>query len=243
MVRASKTRSVLLVRHCQSAGQQPNAGLTEAGVRQAERLADFLADYAVDLIVASRYARARQSIEPYAGGVGLPIHQDARLNERTLSAWPIADWEQFVRRSFDDPDLCAPGGESASQVLCRAQAGLKDILESEYESPLVVTHGNLMALLLHSVDATFGYAGMAAPYEPGRLPVERRPRREPVVSKGVATLRGFGAGGVATCWVGLRVRPGCRALSLVEPDGAAPAPAYPSSRRSRRRSPGREASR
>lgn len=156
---ASKTRSVLLVRHCQSAGQQPAAGLTEAGVRQAERLAGFLADYAVDFIVTSRYARARRSIEPFAGRAGLPIHQDPRLNERTLSAAPIADWEQFVRRSFDDPDLRAPGGESASQALRRAQAALKDVLERGYDSPLVVTHGNVMALLLHAVDATFGYAG------------------------------------------------------------------------------------
>ncbi len=153
---------MLLVRHCQSAGQQPAAGLTEAGVRQAERLGDFLADYAVDFIAASRYARARKSIEPYAEDAGLPIRQDPGLNERTLSAAPIADWQQFVRRSFDDPDLRAPGGESASEVLCRAQAVLKDILDSEYRLPLIVTHGNLLALLLHSVDATFGYAGWQA---------------------------------------------------------------------------------
>ena len=78
---------------------------------------------------------------------------------RILSTEPITNWEGLVRRSFDDPDLHAPGGESAEQVLCRAHAALEDIFKREHRSPLVVTHGNVMALLLHSVDATFGYPG------------------------------------------------------------------------------------
>ena len=156
---ASNSRALLLVRHCQAISQSPNAGLTEVGIAQAERLADFLCDYPVDFIVTSRYARARQTVEPYSGKAGLPIHQDRRLNERILAADPIADWRGFVRRSFDDLNLHAPGGESGSQVLCRAHAALEDIFEREHRLPLVVTHGNVMALLLHSLDAKFGYEG------------------------------------------------------------------------------------
>ena len=156
---ASTRRALLLVRHCQAISQSPTAALTEVGIGQAERLADFLADYPVDFIVTSRYARARQTIEPYAEKAGLPIRQDRRLNERVLSVEPIADWQQFVRRSFDDPDLRAPGGESARQALRRAEAALKDILRGDHKLPVVVTHGNVMALLLRSVDASFGYGG------------------------------------------------------------------------------------
>ena len=36
---------------------------------------------------------------------------------------------------------------------------MRDILHGEHRLPVVVTHGNVMALLLHSVDATFGYRG------------------------------------------------------------------------------------
>ncbi len=156
---ASNGRALLLVRHCQAISQSPDAGLTKVGIGQAERLADFLCDYPVDFIATSRYARARQTIKPYSENAGLPIHQDRRLNERILSAEPIADWQRFVRRSFDDPDLRAPGGESAHQALRRAEAALKEILHGEHRLPLVVTHGNVMALLLHSMDATFGYRG------------------------------------------------------------------------------------
>ena len=159
---APKSRALLLVRHCQAISQSPDAGLTKVGIGQAERLADFLCDYPVDFIVTSRYARARQTIEPYSEQTGLPIHQDHRLNERILAAEPIADWRGFVRRSFDDLNLRAPGGESARQVLCRAHAALEDIFEREHRLPAVVTHGNVMALLLHSRDARFGYEGWKA---------------------------------------------------------------------------------
>ena len=152
-------RTLLLVRHCQAASQHPEAPLTDVGFEQAQRLAEFLRNYPIDFVAASRYRRARQTIEPYAGSVGLPVHQDGRLNERVLSTTPIPDWEQLVRDSFDNADLRAPGGESAAEVLCRARAGLDDILARDHRSPLVVTHGNVMALLLHSVDGTCGYPG------------------------------------------------------------------------------------
>ena len=157
-----KTGTLVLVRHAEATGQSPTATLTEAGMGAAERLADFLSDYPVDFIATSRMARARQTIEPYASRTGLPIHQDHRLNERILSTEPITNWREIVRRSFDDPDLHAPGGESGAQVLYRAQAALEDIFERGHAMPLVVTHGNLMALLLHAADATFGYPGWQA---------------------------------------------------------------------------------
>ncbi len=156
---APGVRTLVLVRHCQATSQHPNAPLTEAGVRQAQRLAGFLKDYPVDFIAASRYRRARQTIEPYAESTGLPIHQDSRLNERVLSAKPIANWEEMVRRSFDAPDLSVHGGESAARVICRVRGALDDILDAGHRLPLAVTHGNAMALLLHSVNAAFGYRG------------------------------------------------------------------------------------
>ena len=67
-------RPLLLIRHCQSAGQEPDAALTEIGQKQAEALARFLSYYPIDVIASSSYTRARQSIEPFAVTVGLPVH-------------------------------------------------------------------------------------------------------------------------------------------------------------------------
>ena len=153
------TPNLILVRHCQATGQQPNAPLTDTGIQQAQTLADFLSEYPVDHITTSEYLRARQSIEPFASQSDLTIHTDHRLNERTLAANPVDYWQDVVRDSFDDQDLRAPGGESAREVLARAWAALNEILNADHTLPIVVTHGNLMALVLHSLDYTFGFEG------------------------------------------------------------------------------------
>ena len=151
--------NLILVRHCQATGQEPNAPLTNVGVQQAQFLSDFLSDHPIDHITTSEYLRARRSIQPFASQSDLPILSDPRLNERTLSSETLENWQEVVRDSFDDLDLCAPGGESAREVLARAWAALNEIIAAGHSMPLVVTHGNLMALVLHSLDRTFGFDG------------------------------------------------------------------------------------
>ena len=152
-------RKLLLVRHCAATGQHPYAPLSDAGIQQAQKLAGFLSDYPIDRITTSEYLRARQSIEPFASRSDLTIGTDARLNERTLSAEALDNWQDVVRDSFDDHDLRSPGGESAREVLARAWAALDEIFDADHAMPLVVTHGNLLALVLHSLDDTFGFQG------------------------------------------------------------------------------------
>ena len=150
---------LILIRHCQASGQEPNTALTEAGLRQAAALRDFLAAQPIDAVVSGEYRRARQSAEPLASALGLPVKIDGRLNERTLAARPIDNWREIVRDSFADPYLRGPGGESARQVLARAWAALHDLLNDSCRLPAVVTHGNLMSLVLNSLDAAFAYDG------------------------------------------------------------------------------------
>lgn len=154
-----ESRSLILIRHCQATGQEPDAPLTETGHRQAQSLANFLSQYPVDHITASEYLRAQQSIKPFADQNNLPIHVDHRLNERTLSADPIENWQQVIRDSFADPKTRAPGGESALEVLERSRSALNDILTQDRSLPVLVTHGNLLAILLHSIDQSFGFQG------------------------------------------------------------------------------------
>ena len=89
----------------------------------------------------------------------LSVQVDPRLNERILSPFPIVNWREVVRDSFADLDLRAPGGESANDVLGRAWPALNERLRGPHHLPVVVTHGNLLALILHSIDLGFGYAG------------------------------------------------------------------------------------
>ena len=152
-------RELLLVRHCQSSGPAPDAELTELGLRQAHTLAAFLSDMEVDLVVSSAYKRAQQSVESFAAALGATVRIDHRLCERTLSDSPIDRWRELIRDSFEDLELRASGGESAREVLDRAWASLNDLLYSDYQLPLAVMHGNLISLILNSLDPSFGYRG------------------------------------------------------------------------------------
>jgi 2,3-bisphosphoglycerate-dependent phosphoglycerate mutase len=150
---------LLLVRHCQSTGQQPDGALTDAGHAQAHALAERLAAHPIDHLVSSTYRRAIATLAPFAARTGLELHLDERLVERRLSPAPIPDWRDVVARSFVEPDFRVPGGESGREVLERAWKGLDAILARGHSLPAVASHGQLISLVLHSIDPSFGFAG------------------------------------------------------------------------------------
>ena len=147
-----------LVRHCQTSGQAADAPLMALGHEQAERLAAWLRPLGIARIVSSPYLRARQSVEPLAAALGLPLETDERLIERVLSPEPLDDWCQRLKAAWDDHDLALPGGESSRQATARGMAAVMDVLADGRQPAVVVSHGNLIALLLHAFDGRPGFA-------------------------------------------------------------------------------------
>ncbi len=148
----------LLIRHCQAVSLAPQAALTEVGKKQAEELAIFLQQRAaVDHIVSSSYAWAQQSIKPFALQSGLRVNLDQRLIAHRLADRPVKEWQQAIRKSFEDLNFRLPGGESGRDVQARAWAALNATMKADHVLPVFVTHGNLISLLLNSLDSRFGY--------------------------------------------------------------------------------------
>lgn len=146
-----------LIRHCKANGQEPSAELTEEGRQQAEQLADVLYDRPIDRIVTSPYLRAVSTIQPLAERLGLPIYQDDRLCERVLASHELPDWMDHLSKSFDDLDLKLPGGESSREAMNRGVSAIKDLIQRPEENMAVVTHGNLMSLILKHYTGSFGF--------------------------------------------------------------------------------------
>jgi 2,3-bisphosphoglycerate-dependent phosphoglycerate mutase len=156
------TAELYLIRHCRATGQEPEAPLTAAGRDQALRLRDRLSDLPIARIVSSPFLRARDSAAPLAEWLGLPVRIDDRLAERVLTAELAEDWRDRLRRSFADPALAWPGGESGAAATRRGLAALADAAAGAEGPVAVVSHGNLLALLLHSFDNRDGFAAWAA---------------------------------------------------------------------------------
>jgi len=150
------------VRHCKAMGQPPEAALTDLGWQQAIELADFLGDRGIRRIVASPFVRARESVVPLARRPELPIEIDDRLRERNVGGLGI-DWDMETERAevefgktFEDLDLCFPGGESSRGAMYRAIGAVGDALWDEV--PVVMaSHGNLTTLMWKYYDAAVGF--------------------------------------------------------------------------------------
>lgn len=150
-------RRLFLVRHCESTGQAASAPLTAVGQTQAMHLADHLEPLGVDLLVSSPYIRAQQSVAPLAQRLGLAVETDARLAERVLSTEPVAHWREAIQQAFVDLDLAWPGGESSRTAMARGRSAIDVLLARPERASVVVTHGNLMTLILRSFEAQFGF--------------------------------------------------------------------------------------
>jgi 2,3-bisphosphoglycerate-dependent phosphoglycerate mutase len=142
------TKCLFLVRHCESTGQEASAPLTTVGQAQAVLLVDRLEGMGVELLVSSPSTRAQQSIAPLAQRLDLAVEIDAHLAERVLSAAPLAHWREVIRQTFVDLDLAWPGGESSRTAMARGRAAIEAILARPERAPVVVTHANLLMLIL-----------------------------------------------------------------------------------------------
>ena len=74
-----------------------------------------------------------------------------------LSAAPLGQWREALRQTFADPDRTWSGGESSRTAMARGRAVLDALLARPARAPVVVTHGNLMALILRSFKPQFGF--------------------------------------------------------------------------------------
>jgi 2,3-bisphosphoglycerate-dependent phosphoglycerate mutase len=150
-------KTLYIVRHAKATGQDPDAPLSPEGELQAIRLADQLVGLPLEHILSSPYLRATQSIAPLAQRLDLPIITDERLTERMLGSSDLTDWMTALRTSFDDLDLCFVGGESSRAAMQRAVAVLNDVLAHSARTTVIVTHGNLMTLLLKHFNPEIGF--------------------------------------------------------------------------------------
>lgn len=147
-------KTIYLVRHCSATGQPPEAELSELGHQQAQDLVTFFENVSVEQIISSPYLRAQHSIAPTAESKNLTVMLDNRLSERTLSTTDIPNWLEVLEKTFDDLDFKLDGGESSQEAMTR---GI-EVIKTAPNHSILVTHGNLMSLLLKYYDDSFGFS-------------------------------------------------------------------------------------
>lgn len=150
-------KTIYFVRHAKAGGQEVSAALTEKGVEQAFKLVDFFATKPIEKIYSSPFKRAIDTIQPLATFKNLKVVIDDRLSERVLSGVPLVDWQAKLKQSFEDFDLELEGGESHSAGMKRAVSIIEEVLASNYDHIILVSHGNLTTLLIRYFNESFGF--------------------------------------------------------------------------------------
>jgi broad specificity phosphatase PhoE len=155
---------LILVRHGQTVWHAENryaghsdVALTPEGERQAEELARWATDAALDVVVTSPLSRARRTAAPAARAAGLDPVVDERLVEVDFGAGDGLTRDE-MRTTV--PDALAaflaapasspfPGGESGAAAVARSRPALDDLCRDHPEGRvLVVAHQTLLRLLL-----------------------------------------------------------------------------------------------
>jgi len=150
-------KKIYVIRHCEAEGQLPEAQLTDRGLEQALDLSEFFSDIQIDRIISSPYKRAIDSIKPLAKRLNIEVEIDRKLSERVLSTKNLSDWCEKLRTTFDDIELKFEGGESSRDAIKRIVQVVEEVFSSKDKNTIIVTHGNLMSLLIKHFTNEFGF--------------------------------------------------------------------------------------
>lgn len=152
--------TLLLIRHGETAWNaesriqgQLDVPLSSAGIWQAGRLAQRLADQRIDAIFASDLARAWLTAQPIGQSRQIEPLPDTRLRERHFGIFQGHTLDEIAQRWPDelaawrarDPQWSIPEGESATQFIERVLAALDDIAHRHAGCTVaVVAHGGVL---------------------------------------------------------------------------------------------------
>lgn len=173
--------TVLLVRHGESAPARPDApfelrdghgdpALDPVGVRQAELLAERLADERVDAIYVTTLRRTHETAAPLAEKLGVAPIEEPDLREVYLGEWEggqlrarAAAGDPLFRQIWEQERWdVIPGAEPQEHFDERVWRGFQRIVAAHpNERVIAVAHGGVIGQLLHRVTGSrrFAFSG------------------------------------------------------------------------------------
>jgi len=175
-----KVTRLCLVRHGQTDWNlegryqgQSDVPLNDNGLEQAGTLIEKLRGKNFSAVYTSDLTRARQTAEPIAKALGIPLRVEPRLREINQGEWEgqLVDnlkarySELWSQRAVDPASVRPPGGETVGEVASRVYAALDDIARQfPTGSVLIVSHGlSIATAICHVQNIPVGQAYTVIP--------------------------------------------------------------------------------
>jgi broad specificity phosphatase PhoE len=164
-------RTLVLVRHAHAranaddaiSSTPPGAGLTPRGLEEAKALRRTLASERVDLGVATRLRRTRETLELALAGPDVPRLVLPGLDEIGFGAFEGGTLRAYRDWAWSHPPEapCPGGGESRVEAAGRFAAALETLLARSEEVVLAVSHSLPIRYVLDAADGGFPAARVA----------------------------------------------------------------------------------
>ena len=168
----------------------PGEGLSELGVEEAHRLGAALAHEPIELGVATRLLRTRETLELALRGREVERVVVPALDEIGFGAFeggPLADYRTWAWTT--EPDVVGPGGaESRATAAERFAGALVALLERPEETVLAVAHALPVRYVLDAADGLIPAARIVPVQHATPFSLEER-----AVERAVETLRAWAA--------------------------------------------------
>ena len=154
---------VILLRHAEPEmaghyiGRGSDPGLSPEGRRISELLAGFLQAEQPDILYSSPLKRARETLEPVAGRLKMPIHLEENFSELDFGDWEGLTWKEIEETDttlfhawVDHPwTISPPGGETLMELRERVIASFRRLTDTSGPRKIIVaTHGGPLRTIL-----------------------------------------------------------------------------------------------
>jgi 2,3-bisphosphoglycerate-dependent phosphoglycerate mutase len=151
--------SLILLRHAHAEWSLDEMRpLSVQGWEAAKKLGNVIGPLGIDRILSSPSPRAIQTVLPLASRRRLRIRLDEGLRERTVGFGWLPDFEEVMRKSWEDFEFSLPGGETNRSAQLRiVEAVSRACSQCPLSTTVLSTHGNVLALFLNALDPLVGF--------------------------------------------------------------------------------------
>jgi len=163
---ALRELDLVVMRHCEKAGDGLSDPLTLRGAEDAERVAERLSFEGIERIWASPYRRSQETIAPFAAKSGLEVVTDARLAEWHISDAALAEIGMHAPLMLTDRAYRAPWSETSEEVWRRVSACLSDLAALPPARTALACHGGILGAVLLNLADRFEPADWATFHQP-----------------------------------------------------------------------------
>lgn len=149
------------VRHAHSSytPEEYKRPLSEAGYKEAHKVAKFFESIDINAIYSSKYKRATETVQPIATAKNLHITELEALNERTLANFKLPDFENAIVKVWSQPTYSFPGGESNMEAQNRVIPTIEELQRIHKNETIIIgTHGNIFTLILNHYNKAYDLA-------------------------------------------------------------------------------------